>query len=366
MTDHYDVLGVSRDASESDIKKAYRRLARELHPDVNPSEDAAEKFKLVTHAYDVLSDPTQRRNYDMGGSGNANMGGFGFNNMGDIFDTFFGGGGQRGPRSRQERGSDALLRVDVDLVDVIFGDTREVEVDTAALCDTCNGSCCAPGVVETTCDVCGGYGSVQRTVRSLLGNVVTNAPCGSCRGFGTVIPSACPTCAGHGRVRSRRTIEITIPQGIDNGMRVQMSGAGEVGEAGGPRGDLYLEFHILADDVFARDGDDLFASIDVDMVDAIRGTTVTLDALDGPVNLTIKPGVQGGEVITVPGRGVGHLRGKSRGDLKFGVQVVTPSKLSAKEAELIEQFAALRAPQAPRFATHKQGLFSKLRDRLFG
>jgi molecular chaperone DnaJ len=366
MTDHYDVLGVSREASEAEIKKAYRRLARELHPDVNPSEDAAEKFKLVTHAYDVLSDPTQRRNYDMGGSGNPGMGGFGFNNMGDIFDTFFGGGGQRGPRSRQERGADALLRVDVDLIDVIFGETREVEVDTAALCDTCGGSCCAPGVSEQTCDVCGGYGSVQRTVRSLLGNVVTNAQCGSCRGYGTVIPSPCPTCAGHGRVRARRTVEITVPQGVDNGMRLHMPGAGEVGEAGGPRGDLYLEFHVAADEVFARDGDNLFASIDVDMVDAIKGTQVTLDALDGPVTVTIKPGAQAGDVITIADRGIGHLRGNSRGDLKFGIHVVTPTKLSAAETELIDKFAALRAPQPPRFATHKQGLFSKLRDRLFG
>ncbi len=365
MSDHYEVLGVARDASDSDIKKAYRKLARELHPDVNPDDSAADRFKLVTHAYDVLSDPEQRRNYDMGG-GQSGMGGFGFNNMSDIFDTFFGGGGQRGPRSRQERGSDALLRVDVDLVDVIFGDTRDVEVDTAVLCDTCEGSCCAPGVSVRTCDVCGGYGQVQRTVRSLLGNVVTSAPCGSCRGYGTVIPSPCPSCAGHGRVRARKVVTVTVPKGIDNGMRVQMTGMGEVGEAGGPNGDLFVEFQVKPDEVFARDRDDLFATIDVDMVDAVKGTTVTLEALDGPVELTIKPGIQAGEVITVPGRGVGHLRGNGRGDVKFGVQVVTPTKLSAKESAILEQFAALRPPVAPRFATHKQGLFTKLRDRLFG
>ena len=173
MVDHYETLGVERDASIEQIKKAYRKLARELHPDVNPSPEASERFKAVTHAYDVLSDPQERQQYDMGGQG-GNAGGFG-----DIFETFFGGGfgGQQGPRSRTERGQDALIRVDVTLEDVMFGVQRELSVDTAALCGTCNGSCCQPGTSPTTCDVCHGSGSVQRQVRSLFGNVVTNHPC---------------------------------------------------------------------------------------------------------------------------------------------------------------------------------------------
>ncbi|MEY4396702.1 MAG: hypothetical protein RLZZ40_458 [Actinomycetota bacterium] len=363
--DHYDVLGVSRDASQDEIKKAYRKLARELHPDVNPSDDAAEKFKLVTHAFDVLGDADQRRNYDMGGQGG--FGGMpGFGSMGDVFDAFFGGGQQRGPQSRQQRGNDALLRVEVDLVDVIFGAEREIEVDTAALCETCSGSCCAPGSSPQRCDVCGGSGSVQRQVRSLLGNIMTSTPCGVCRGYGTVIPAPCPTCAGHGRVRARTTLSVTVPSGIDSGMRVQMSGAGEVGEAGGPSGDVYVEFSVANHDLWARQGDDLLATVQIDMVDAIRGTSVTLAALDGDVDIDIKAGAQSGDVVTIKNRGITHLRGSGRGDAKVGIQVMTPQKLSKTEAKLIDEFAKLRPANAPHFAEHRQGLFAKLRDRFFG
>lgn len=185
MADHYETLGVARDASTEEIKKAYRRLARELHPDVNSSADAEERFKDVTHAYDVLSDPQQRRQYDMGGQGAPG----GFGGFSDIFDTFFGGGfgGQASPKSRAQRGQDALIRVDVTLDEIVFGVDREVTVDTAVLCPSCEGSCCQPNTSPTTCQICRGSGHVQREVRSLFGNVVTQHPCGSCQGFGTVI-----------------------------------------------------------------------------------------------------------------------------------------------------------------------------------
>ena len=317
--DHYEVLGVARDASQDQIKKAYRKLARELHPDVNPADDAEERFKAVTHAFDVLGDPEQRRNYDMGGS--SGFGGMpGFGNMGDVFDAFFGGGQSRGPQSRAQRGNDALLRVDIELVDVIFGGDREIEVDTAVLCDTCSGTCCSPGTSPQRCDVCGGSGSVQRQVRSLLGNIVTASPCGSCRGYGTTIAAPCPTCAGHGRVRARTTLDVNIPAGIETGQRVQIREVGEVGEAGGPAGD------------------------------------VTID---------IKAGAQSGDVVVVKNRGIGHLRGSGRGDAKFGVQVMTPAKLSAKESKVIDEFATLRPASAPHLTEHRQGLFAKLRDRFF-
>ena len=362
--DHYEVLGVSRDASQDDIKKAYRKLARELHPDVNSADDAEERFKAVTHAFDVLGDPEQRRNYDMGGQGG--FGGMpGFGNMGDVFDAFFGGGQSRGPQSRAQRGNDALLRVDIELVDVIFGGTREIEVDTAVLCDSCQGSCCAPGSSPQRCDVCGGSGSVQRQVRSLLGNIVTSTPCGSCRGYGTTIVAACPTCAGHGRVRARTTLTVDIPAGIETGQRVQLRGAGEVGEAGGPAGDVYVEFHITPSEVWARQGDDLLATIQIDMVDAIRGTSVTFEALDGEITVDIKAGAQSGDVVVVKNRGIGHLRGSGRGDAKFGVQVMTPTKLSSKESKVIDEFANLRPAATPHLAEHRAGLFAKLRDRFF-
>lgn len=365
MADHYDVLGIARDASADDIKKAYRRLARELHPDVNPSGDAAERFKLVTHAYDVLSDPQQRQQYDLGGSGGfGGGGGANFGGFGDIFETFFGAGqSQRGPRSRRERGQDALLRVEVELEEIVFGTTRQLEVDTAVLCETCNGSCCSPGTEPATCDICRGSGQIQRTVRSLLGNVMTSSPCGTCRGYGTVIPSPCPTCAGQGRVRARRAIPVEIPAGVDTGLRIQMPGQGEVGPAGGPNGDLFLEIKVKTHDTFSRSGDDLLATLEVQMTDAILGTTATLASLDGDVSVEIKPGTQSAEILTVKERGITRLRGSGRGDLKIGVQVVTPVRLNSKETKLVQDFANSRRPVAPQFSTFQQGLFSKLRDR---
>jgi molecular chaperone DnaJ len=364
VADHYEVLGVARDASPDEIKKAYRRLARELHPDVNPSADASERFKLVTHAYDVLSDPQQRAQYDRGPQ-DAGFGGAGFGGFGDIFETFFGqgGGASRGPRSRAERGQDALLRVEISLDEVIFGTHRDLEVDTAVLCETCQGSCCQPGTSPVTCDICHGTGQVQRQVRSLLGNVVTASPCGTCRGYGTVIATPCVTCQGQGRVRARRTIPVDIPAGVDTGLRLQMPGSGEVGPAGGPNGDLYLEMKVKHHDVFSRDGDDLLCTLEVQMTDAILGTTSTLAALDGDIEVEIKQGVQSGEIVTVKGRGITRLRGNGRGDLKVGVQVVTPTKLGHRERQLIEQFAEGYKPARPQLSHFQQGVFAKLRDR---
>lgn len=364
MADHYEVLGVSREATTDEIKKAYRRLARELHPDVNPGAEASERFKEVTHAYDVLSDAKQRQQYDMGGSGG--MGGAGFGGFGDIFDTFFGGQQQRGPKSRRERGQDALLRVEVDLAEVIFGTHRDLEVDTAVLCETCQGSCCQPGTSPITCDICRGTGSIQRAVRSLLGNVMTSTPCGTCRGHGTVIPNPCVTCQGQGRVRDRRTVPVDIPAGVDTGLRLQMPGSGEIGPAGGPHGDLYLEIKVRSDERFSRNGDDLLCTLEVPMTDAILGVTTTIHALDGDVDVELKPGVQSSEVLTVKGRGVTKLRGNGRGDLRIGVQVLTPTRLDHRERELIKTFAAGRDQKGTQLGSFQQGLFSKLRDRFLG
>jgi molecular chaperone DnaJ len=364
VADHYEVLGVERNATPEEIKKAYRKLARELHPDVNPSADASDRFKLVTHAYDVLSDADQRQQYDLGGQGSFAGGGFG--GFGDIFETFFGGagGGQtRGPRSRRERGQDALLRVELDLEEVVFGTRREIDINTAVLCETCEGSCCAPGTSPQTCDICRGSGSIQRSVRSLLGNVMTSSPCGTCRGYGTVIPNPCPTCQGQGRVRATRTATVDVPAGVDTGLRIQLPSQGEVGPAGGPQGDLYLEIKVRHHETFSRNGDDLLATLEIQMTDAILGTTTKLPALDGDVTVEVKPGTQSAEVITIKDRGITHLRGSGRGDLKIGVQVVTPSRLSSKEQELIKQFAATRKPVQPHLAHFQQGLFAKLRDR---
>lgn len=359
MADHYEVLGIERTATQEEIKKAYRRLARELHPDVNSGAEAQERFKLVTHAYDVLSDSQQRQQYDLGGSGGGGMGGFG-----DIFETFFGATQRSaGPRSRRERGQDALLRIEVELGDAIFGIKRDLDVDTAVVCTTCEGSCCAKGAQPITCDICQGTGQIHRSVRSLLGNVMTSSPCGTCRGYGSVIASPCPTCGGQGRVRARRKVTVDIPAGVETGIRLQLTGQGEVGPAGGANGDLYLEVKVRHHDIFSRSGDDLLATLEVQMTDAILGATTKIDALDGPVTIEVKPGTQSAEVITVKGRGITHLRGAGRGDLKFGVQVVTPTKLDSKQQDLLKQFAATRKPVAPALTHFQQGLFQKLRDR---
>ncbi len=359
MSDHYEVLGVSRDASEDQIKKAYRKLARELHPDVNPAPEAQERFKLVTHAYEVLSDADARRNYDMGGQDPfGGMGNFGF---GDIFDTFFGGAQSRGPRSRAERGQDALIRVESTLREAVFGAPKVLKIDTAVLCNTCQGSCCQPGTSPALCDVCRGTGTIARQVRSLLGNVVTSQPCGSCRGFGQTIPHPCVECRGQGRVRARRDLEVTIPAGVEDGMRLQMAGHGEVGFAGGPAGDLYVDVQVRADDHFGRNGDDLTCVLSVPMHDAVLGGLAEIESFDGPLKLDIEAGAQSGDVITIKGKGMAKVRGGGRGDLRVTLHVETPTKLDSKQKELFRSLAKSRKTDAPKLMKHTPGVYGKRR-----
>ncbi len=240
MADLYETLGVGRDASFDEIKKAYRKLARSYHPDVNPDPKMSEKFKEITAAYEVLSDPDKRQNYDVGGNGfGSGFGNAGFG-FGDIMDAFFGGGQQRGPRPRTRAGQDALIRVEVDLKDATFGCERELNVETAISCTKCAGTGCANNSRPRTCDICKGRGETQQVARSILGQVMTSRPCNSCQGFGSIISDPCSECAGDGRVRSRKSIPVKIPAGVETGNRIQLSGQGEVGPGGGPAGDLYV------------------------------------------------------------------------------------------------------------------------------
>lgn len=358
MADHYEVLGVAKDATEDQIKKAYRKLARELHPDVNPAPEAQERFKSVTHAYEVLSDASARRQYDSGGQGQF---GGDFGGFGDIFDTFFGGGfsGQnRGPRSRQERGQDALIRIDLTLDEVTFGCQRSVEIDTAVLCQTCQGDCCQPGTQPAVCDICRGSGQIQRQVRSLLGNVVTSQPCGTCRGFGQVIPSPCIDCRGQGRVRARRNIDLNVPAGVEDGLRLQLAGQGEVGFAGGPSGDLYVDVSVRPHDTFGRQGDDLTCTLEVPLHDAVLGARTKITTFDGEIDIDIAPGQQSGDELTIKGKGVTHLRGSGRGDLRVRVQISTPTKLDSKQKELFRSLAGLRKSDSIKLVSHSSGFFA--------
>jgi molecular chaperone DnaJ len=377
--DYYGILGVSRTASADEIKKAYRKLARELHPDVNPSEDAHEKFTAVQAAYDVLSDPQKRQIVDLGGDplstagGGPQPGAGGFGGFSDIMDAFFGaaqGGATRGPRSRSRAGADALVRIDLDLADAAFGTTREITLDTAIVCSTCSGAGTAPGTHPETCATCGGRGEVQSVQRSFLGQLVTSRTCPDCGGVGSKIRNPCHDCGGAGRVRARRTVTVKVPAGVDDGMRLRLSGEGEVGPGGGPAGDLYVEVRQREHPLFTRDGDDLHCRVDLPMTAAALGTEVKLETLDGAETLTVKPGTQSGHVQTLRARGVPHLdRGVGRGDLHVHYEVQTPSKLDAEQERLLRELARVRGEETPEVtisnpATHVDGghgLFSRLR-----
>jgi molecular chaperone DnaJ len=372
--DYYATLGVARDATPEEIKRAYRKLARELHPDVNDDPDTQEKFKEVAAAYEVLSDADKRQMYDLGadpraprgGAGaSANFGGFDF---GDIMDAFFGGQ-PRGPRSRQRRGQDALVRVEVDLAEAVTGTERELQLDTAVECQTCEGTCCAPGTSPIMCDMCRGRGSVQTMQRSLLGQVMSARPCPQCQGFGDVLPSPCPECAGEGRVLARRNLKVRIIAGVDTGTRIQLQGRAEAGPAGGPNGDLYVEVIVRPHEVFERKGNDLHATISVPMTAAALGTTLDLDTFDGPQPVDIPAGTQSGSEIKLPGLGLPPIHSRARGDIFVRVAVQTPTRIDDRQRELLEEFARMRDEEAaaPRVIPREDGgLFNRLKDAFGG
>ena len=381
--DYYGLLGVAQGASDTEIKRAYRKLARELHPDVNPDDAAQVRFQEISVAYEVLSDPEKRRIVDLGGDPleSAGMGGAGFSGfggLGDVFEAFFGGGStSRGPTGRVRPGSDSLLRMRLDLTECATGTTKQVTVDTAVLCDRCQGKGTNGDSRPVSCDTCAGRGEVQSVQRSLLGQVMTSRPCPTCRGVGEVIPDPCHQCGGDGRVRARRDISVKIPAGVGDGMRVRLAAQGEVGPGGGPAGDLYVEVHEQRHDIFVRDGDDLHCTVEVPMVDAALGTTVTVDAiLDGLTEITIPAGTQPGTVISMRGHGMPHLRSAVRGNLHAHVDVVVPAKLDGKDAELLRDFKANRGRDAAVVrsahadghgsANTNGGIFSRLRETFSG
>ncbi|MGN6251235.1 MAG: molecular chaperone DnaJ [Marmoricola sp.] len=388
MSDPYATLGVDRDADADTIKKAYRRLARQLHPDVNPDADAQERFKEVSAAYEVLADPEKRRMYDLGGDpfgrggGGAGFGqgaGFSFT---DIMDAFFGGqpgaGGQHGPRPRARRGQDALVRLEVELAEAAFGTTEELKVDTAVVCETCEGSGAAPGSSPVTCETCHGVGEVQQVQRSFLGEIRTLRPCPACKGYGELIPDPCRECAGDGRVRSRRSLTVKIPAGVDTGTRVQLAGEGEVGPGGGPAGDLYVEIHVRPHPVFTRDGQDLRCRATVPMTAAALGTTLRLPLLEADVvdpdddehddaslwaDIDVRPGTQSGTEQVLRGHGVPSLRTGARGDVIVTIDVETPARLDPQQEALLRELAALRHEESPggRIAPGHRSVFDRLK-----
>jgi molecular chaperone DnaJ len=371
--DYYGTLGVARDASTDEIKRAYRKLAREFHPDVNPDPAAHERFKEISTAYEVLSDDQKRQVVDLGGDPLSNGGGGGagaggsFVGFQDIMDAFFGGGGgaTRGPRSRTRAGADAILPLPLDLFETAFGVEAPITVDTAITCDTCHGAGTAAGTHPRTCDTCAGRGEVQSIQRTFLGQVMTSRPCATCGGYGTVIPHPCGTCGGDGRVRSRRTLTVKIPAGVEDQMRIRLAGQGEVGPGGGPAGDLYVEIHERPHDVYSRKGDDLHCRVTVPMAAAALGTRLTIKTLDSEENVDVNAGTQPGSTVKLKARGVPHLRGTGRGDLFVHLDVRTPTKLDAEQERILREFASARGEEIAELSK-QGGFFSRMRDAFNG
>jgi molecular chaperone DnaJ len=366
--DYYEVLGVSRDAGETEVKKAFRRLARELHPDVNQEPDAEERFKEAAEAYEVLSDGERRRTYDAYGHEGLRSGGFdpgaGFGSIDDIFQAFFGGRGfgfgGRGPAP----GGDVAIAVEVELAEVANGARREVTYDVVAPCEHCHGNGAEPGTPITTCERCGGAGELRQVTRTPFGQMVRSAACDVCGGAGKIPRTPCEVCDGSGRTRQSRTSAIEVPAGIEDGQRMRISGAGHVGEPGAPAGDLYVEVRVAEDERWERDGGDLISMVSIPATEAMLGTTVTVPTLEGEEEIEVEPGTQPGTEKVLKGAGLPRLNSSRRGSQRVIVNVFVPTNLSEEQRELTERLDESLEEEnlTPR---HGEGLFGRLR-RAFG
>ncbi|MFI5043476.1 MAG: molecular chaperone DnaJ [Acidimicrobiales bacterium] len=366
MADLYEVLEVSRDATQDDIKRAYRRLAREHHPDANPDDPHAEaRFKELASAYEVLSDPDKRSKYDRFGTTDGfEMGDpFGGGGLGDIFDAFFGGGGgfgggrSRGPAG-PPRGPDLEVTAMLDFRSAVFGTQTDVTVRTALACDDCGATGAAPGTTAAQCPECMGAGEVRTVRQTVLGQIVSATVCRRCSGAGHIIESPCPTCHGEGRVVLDRTYTVDVPAGVDDGSLLKLSGRGAAGPRGGPSGDLFVKLRVREDERFHRDGDDLVHEIKISMAQGALGAHLELATLDGNEDLVIPKGTQTGREFHLRGRGVPKLNRRGRGDLIVVVTVETPKKVTPDEEDLLRQFAELRGEDV---APADEGFFSKIR-----
>jgi molecular chaperone DnaJ len=371
--DYYDVLGVARGASEQDIKKAFRRLARELHPDVNAHDpDAEDRFKEAAEAYEVLSDPERRRTYDRYGHDGLRSGGYepsfeGFGSFADIFDAFFGGGmgdpfGFGGGRGRAVQGGDVAVAAEVSLARVATGAEVEVSYDVVEACPRCHGNRAEPGTPIETCERCGGSGQLRAVSRTPFGQVVRATACDVCGGEGTVAKTACSECSGRGRVAVLRRLKVDVPAGIEDGQRIRIAGRGHAGEAGGPAGDLYVLVRIAEDERFLRDGTDLVTVAEVPAPAAALGARIEVPTLDGGTSeVELAAGTQPGETVVVRGSGLPPLRGGRRGDLRVVVNVVVPRRLTGEQRKLLE---ALRDTLTEDNLRSDESVFAKLRRAL--
>lgn len=371
--DYYEVLGVSKSASAEELKRAYRNLAKKYHPDINKAADAADKFKEIQSAYDILSDESKRRQYDRYGHEGMNGGAGGFGEgfgggaspFGDIFDIFFGaatgGAARTGPTSTVVRGDDLREDLELTLEEVATPTEKTIRFPRMETCDTCQGSGAKPGTSADNCPQCRGAGQIQYSQSTLLGTFHSSQTCPRCRGTGKVIPNPCSTCSGSGRVRKTRERTVKIPAGVDTGMRMRLIGEGDAGERGGPAGDLYLVLHIKDHDVFERRGNDLYCEVPVSFARAAMGDTIQVPVINGMDDLKIPEGTQGGQVFTLRGRGLPDANGRGKGDEYVVIKVQVPHKLTAEQRELLRQFAATMGEQI-----HEGGEGRGIMGRIFG
>ena len=369
-TDYYELLGVSRTATQEEIKRAFRQLARRLHPDTGHGDPESEAlFKQVAHAYEVLSDPDKRRRYDTYGPDGVNGGAanaadpFGFGGIGDVFEAFFGGSpfGGRGARGSggPPRGSDLEVVVDLEFEQAVFGCEHAVSVRTAVSCEACGSTGAAEGTQPVTCYECQGTGQVQRIRQSLIGQMVTSSPCARCAGSGQVIASPCAECRGEGRTVEERTYTVDIPAGVDSGSTLRLSGRGAAGPRGGPAGDLYVHLRVQPHERFDRDGTDLRTTLALPFSQATLGSSIDFETLDGTEEIDIPRGTASGTIFRLRGRGVPHLERRSRGDMLIEVVVDVPTDLTEEEEDVLRHLAELRGE---RVAPSVSGLISKLRS----
>jgi molecular chaperone DnaJ len=363
--DYYEVLGIPRDADEGQIKKAFRRLARELHPDVNAEPDAQERFREVAEAYEVLSNPETRQLYDRFGHAGLKSGGytptqFDFGNLGDLFSAFFGDDifGVTG-RGGATRGGDIAADVEITLQEAARGTTRDVPYSVAVACTACRGSGVASGTAPETCPTCRGAGRMQQVSRSIFGEFIRSQTCPQCHGRGQVIPHPCEECDGSGRVLDERTLELTVPAGIHDGQRIRLGGEGHAGALGGRAGDVYVRVSVADDPRFVRQGNDVVSRVDLTMVQAAVGATVTVPTLDGEVSLDFEPGTQPGEIRVLRGKGMPVLQGFGRGEHRIVVNVAIPKRLTPEQRELLAEFERRSGED-----TYKpdEGFFEKLKS----
>ncbi|WP_395405016.1 molecular chaperone DnaJ [Pseudoduganella sp. UC29_106] len=366
--DFYEILGVAKNSSEDDIKKAYRKLAMKYHPDRNPdNKEAEEKFKEVKEAYEMLTNPEKREAYDryghagvdpnMGGMGGGGFGGFG-DAFGDIFGDIFGGGGRRSAGPQVYRGADLRYNLEITLEQAAHGFDTTIRVPSWDKCDTCHGSGAKPGTSPTTCSTCGGHGQV----RMQQGFFSIQQTCPKCHGTGKIIPEPCPSCSGAGRIKRNKTLEVKIPVGIDNGMRIRSTGNGEPGTNGGPPGDLYVEIHIKPHPVFQREGDDLHCEMPISFAKAALGGEIEVPTLDGKVSFTVPEGTQSGKTFRLKGKGIKGVRSGYPGDLFCHVAVETPVKLNDRQKELLREFDRSTAEGGAKHSPQTKSFMDKVKD----